>query len=164
MGANRASDRISFTGIGWTVMDSLKRLACLLLAAVVGLSGAVGYAYLTWSDHQTVVGSLTKSEAEFYEQEYIFEICIIFFAFIYFSGRGFAIVFRAPDLASEIQRRGNWHLTILECMLGLIILSRVWFTTKHGWHGFDNVFAFLLIGALLALAIIFQLKIGLKKK
>ncbi|HVR83657.1 MAG TPA: hypothetical protein VMU54_05050, partial [Planctomycetota bacterium] len=116
-------------------MDELKRLACLLLAALVGLAGAAGFGFLTWSDQQAIEKTLPPSEAEFYQHEYIFELCVIFFALIYMSGRGFALLFRAPVLAAEIQRRGDWHLTLLMAMLGLTILSRVWFTTKHGWHG-----------------------------
>ena len=99
-----------------------------------------------------------------FENETIFEICIIFFALVSYSGRGFTNLFRAPALAVEIRRHGHWHLTILMSMLALTMATRLWFTSKHGWHRFDNRVAIPSLACILALAIVFKLKLGLKSK
>ncbi|HLY74843.1 MAG TPA: hypothetical protein VKU80_12060 [Planctomycetota bacterium] len=92
------------------------------------------------------------------------EVCIVFFALVYYSGRGFARLFRAPGLADEIKHRGDWPLTILGVLLGLVLASRLWFTTKHGWHRFDGLAALVLIAGLLVLTIVFKLGLGFRRE
>jgi cytochrome bd-type quinol oxidase subunit 2 len=128
----------------------------LILAAMGGVAASVAHAFATWPKGMASSQGLSSSDAELIKQGAAFETCVVFFAVTYLTGRIWALLFSAKDVADEIRRNSRWHLRILGAFSILLALMRAWFVGKRGWKPVDDLVAFGFIAAIAALTVVFQ--------
>lgn len=134
------------------MLDELKRYATLGLASTVGIAGALSYAFLTWRK-----AASPGEDAEWVRMSVAFETCVVFFAGTYFSGWGFARLFKARALAGEIFHHGSWHLKLLGVVTALLAAERGYLARGRGFGRFDDWVALGFTGICLLLVIVFYL-------
>jgi hypothetical protein len=95
------------------------------------LAAAILHGFLTWPAHFEMTRNLALSDREWIETALVFESCVVFYAAVYLSGRGFARLAGATSLAAEIRRRSTFHMTLLHVAGLMMFAGRIWGPARH---------------------------------
>jgi hypothetical protein len=135
----------------------LKRYVTLFLAATVGIAAAVGYGYFTWTPKHPAAPAVSKDDPEMETLASSLSVCIVFFGVTYLSGRLFARLLNARDLAEEIRGNSTWHMRLLMLLSALIGFERWWFARGRVFGRFDDWVALGVALSFAAVAIVFEI-------
>lgn len=113
----------------------MNRYFVAFASALVGLAVAVPYAVLKFSGLPAKAprdANMPPGQMSFEEQLVIAEVCVVFYAVTYFTGRRvYAMLGRREDLRAVEQFSGG-HMRLLHSLVGCFLIASPWLDQPGG--------------------------------